>query len=79
MYKAQTELEDLNLETITVLEKTLSDERVKKRIGILTSGGDSPGMNAAVRAIVRVAISKGCEAYVIFEGYEGRDTNDRRK
>jgi 6-phosphofructokinase 1 len=44
----------------------------KKRIGVLTSGGDSPGMNAAVRAIVRVAISRGCEAYAIFEGYEGK-------
>ncbi|CAG8776960.1 19314_t:CDS:2, partial [Racocetra persica] len=34
-------------------------------------GGDSSGMNAAVRSIVRVAISRGCEAYAIFEGYEG--------
>ncbi|KAF0383479.1 6-phosphofructokinase [Gigaspora margarita] len=44
---------------------------VKKRIGLLTSGGDSSGMNAAVRSIVRVAISQGCEAYAIYEGYEG--------
>lgn len=44
----------------------------KKRIGVLTSGGDSPGMNAAVRAIVRVAISRGCDVYAIFEGYEGK-------
>ncbi|RGB43558.1 6-phosphofructokinase [Rhizophagus diaphanus] len=43
----------------------------KKRIGVLTSGGDSPGMNAAVRAVVRVAISRGCDVYAIFEGYEG--------
>lgn len=43
----------------------------KKRIGILTSGGDSPGMNAAVRSIVRVAIARGCEPYAIFEGYQG--------
>ncbi|CAG8433262.1 4144_t:CDS:10 [Diversispora eburnea] len=43
----------------------------KKRIGFLTSGGDAPGMNAAVRSIVRVATSRGCEAYAIFEGYEG--------
>ncbi|CAI2173332.1 5941_t:CDS:10, partial [Funneliformis geosporum] len=43
----------------------------KMRIGVLTSGGDSPGMNAAVRSIVRVAISRGCEAYAIFEGYKG--------
>ncbi|RIB17936.1 phosphofructokinase-domain-containing protein [Gigaspora rosea] len=44
---------------------------VKKRIGLLTSGGDSSGMNAVVRSIVRVAISRGCEPYAIYEGYEG--------
>ena len=32
-----------------------------KRIGILTSGGDAPGMNAAVRAVVRTALGKGIE------------------
>jgi 6-phosphofructokinase 1 len=48
----------------------------KKRIGILTSGGDSPGMNAAVRSIVRVAISRGCEAYAILDGYQG-NINDK--
>lgn len=43
----------------------------KRRIGVLTSGGDSPGMNGAVRAVVRMAIAKGCEAYFIHEGYDG--------
>ncbi|KAI9844260.1 MAG: hypothetical protein M1837_005670 [Sclerophora amabilis] len=43
----------------------------KRRIGVMTSGGDAPGMNGAVRAVVRMAISKGCEAYGIYEGYEG--------
>ena len=42
-----------------------------KRIGILTSGGDAQGMNAAVRAIVRTALDKGAEVYAIREGYEG--------
>ena len=42
-----------------------------KRIGILTSGGDAQGMNAAVRAIVRAALDKGAEVYAIKEGYEG--------
>ncbi|KAI9311356.1 6-phosphofructokinase [Dichotomocladium elegans] len=42
-----------------------------KRIGVLTSGGDSPGMNACVRAVVRYGISKGCEVYAIYEGYQG--------
>lgn len=43
----------------------------KRRIGVMTSGGDAPGMNGAVRAVVRMSIHMGCEAYAIFEGYEG--------
>lgn len=43
----------------------------RKKIGVMTSGGDAPGMNAAVRAVVRMSIAKGCEPYAIFEGYEG--------
>ncbi|KAL9625717.1 MAG: hypothetical protein Q9160_000037 [Pyrenula sp. 1 TL-2023] len=43
----------------------------KKRIGIMTSGGDAPGMNGAVRAVVRMSIHMGCEAYAIYEGYTG--------
>lgn len=42
-----------------------------RRIAIMTSGGDAPGMNSAVRACVRMAIARGCEAYCILEGYEG--------
>ena len=41
------------------------------RIGILTSGGDAPGMNAAVRAAVRKGLSMGKEVYGIDRGYEG--------
>ena len=41
------------------------------RIGILTSGGDAPGMNAAVRAAVRKGLSMGMEVYGIDRGYEG--------
>ena len=41
------------------------------RIGILTSGGDAPGMNAAVRALVRYGIEAGIEVYGIYKGYEG--------
>ena len=40
-------------------------------IGILTSGGDSPGMNAAIRAIVRSAISENLDVYGVYRGYEG--------
>ena len=42
-----------------------------KRIGVLTSGGDSPGMNAAVRAVVRTAIYHEREVYGIERGYRG--------
>jgi len=42
-----------------------------KCIGVLTSGGDSPGMNAAIRAVVRSGIYNGKKVYGIFQGYEG--------
>ena len=42
-----------------------------KRIGVLTSGGDAPGMNAAVRAVVRYGIYHDMEVYGIKRGYEG--------
>ena len=41
------------------------------RIGIITSGGDAPGMNAAIRAITRCAIDKGMEVIGIHEGWQG--------
>ncbi len=40
-------------------------------IGVLTSGGDSPGMNAAIRAIIRSGISHGHQMYAIYNGYRG--------
>lgn len=46
-------------------------ESAVKRIGVLTSGGDAPGMNAAVRAVVRSAIAKGIKVYGIKRGYNG--------
>jgi 6-phosphofructokinase 1 len=49
-----------------------------KRIGILTSGGDAPGMNTAVRAVVRTALNREAEVYAIYEGYQGMvDGGDR--
>ena len=42
-----------------------------RRIGVLTSGGDAPGMNAAIRAIVRTAIAAGLEALGVRDGFEG--------
>ena len=50
-----------------------------KRIGVLTSGGDAPGMNAAIRAVVRTAIFNGCEAYGIFGGYQGLIEGDIKR
>src|SRR5918993_4065301 len=41
------------------------------RIGVLTSGGDSPGMNAAIRAVVRTGLYYGLEVYGIMRGYQG--------
>jgi 6-phosphofructokinase 1 len=41
------------------------------RLGVLTSGGDAQGMNAAVRAVVRAGINRGVEVYAIAEGYKG--------
>ena len=42
-----------------------------KTIGVLTSGGDAPGMNAAVRAVVRTAVTAGCKVKGIQKGYAG--------
>lgn len=47
-----------------------------RRIGVLTSGGDAPGMNACVRAIVRTAIYRGIECYGIRRGWNGLITGD---
>ena len=53
-------------------------ERIKmqKTIGVLTSGGDAPGMNAAVRAVTRAAIKKGFKVVGIRRGYNGLLNND---
>ncbi|MDO5571824.1 MAG: 6-phosphofructokinase [Bacteroidales bacterium] len=47
-----------------------------KCIGILTSGGDAPGMNAAIRAVTRTAIYNGLEVKAIYRGYRGLITNE---
>lgn len=50
-----------------------------KRVAVLTSGGDAPGMNAAVRAVTRAAINNGMEVYGIMRGYEGMINGEFRK
>lgn len=47
-----------------------------KRIGVLTSGGDAPGMNAAIRAVVRACAYYKVEAFGIYRGYQGLIEND---
>ena len=47
-----------------------------RRIGVLTSGGDAPGMNAAIRAITRAAIAHGVEVMGIYRGYSGLISGD---
>lgn len=47
-----------------------------KRIGVLTSGGDAPGMNAAIRSVVRCAMHRGLEVKGVMRGYEGLIQNE---
>jgi len=47
-----------------------------KRIAVLTSGGDAPGMNAAIRAAVRTGVSLGCEMFGVRHGYTGLIAGD---
>ncbi len=53
------------------LSRFIWRNKMIKRIGVLTSGGDAPGMNAAIRAVVRAGIASGLEVYGIHEGYRG--------
>ena len=47
-----------------------------RRIGVLTSGGDAPGMNAAIRAVARTALARGVEVMAIYRGYSGLINGD---
>jgi len=55
------------------------ENKTLSKIGVLTSGGDAPGMNAAIRAVVRSATYYNMEVYGIYRGYEGMITNDIKK
>lgn len=50
-----------------------------KKIAVLTSGGDSPGMNAAIRSVVRKSIFEGIEVYGVFQGYQGLITDNIKR
>ncbi|MEO6220730.1 MAG: 6-phosphofructokinase [Ginsengibacter sp.] len=56
----------------------MSPKKVTK-IGVLTSGGDAPGMNAAIRAVVRTGIYNGIEVYGILRGFSGMIDGDINK
>ncbi len=56
---------------IYLTEAQLKEAIDLKRIAVMTSGGDSPGMNAAIRAVVRYGIKQGLEVYGIKRGYAG--------
>ncbi|MFM7311078.1 MAG: 6-phosphofructokinase [Flavobacteriales bacterium] len=51
----------------------------KMKIGVLTSGGDAPGMNAAIRAVVRTCVYRDIEVDGIFQGYQGMIEGDFKK
>ena len=55
----------------------MMSKRHKRSLGVLTSGGDAPGMNAAVRAVVRTALDHGLDVYAIYEGYQGMVSGDK--
>lgn len=54
-------------------------EKKVTKIGVMTSGGDSPGMNAAIRAVVRTGLYHGLEVYGIMRGYQGLIEDDISK
>ena len=49
---------------------------ILKRIALLTSGGDAPGMNAAVRAVVRTSVFNSIECFAIYKGFQGLINNE---
>eukprot|EP01097_Dermamoeba_algensis_P006281 TRINITY_DN3931_c0_g1_i1.p1 TRINITY_DN3931_c0_g1~~TRINITY_DN3931_c0_g1_i1.p1 ORF type:complete len:748 (-),score=212.22 TRINITY_DN3931_c0_g1_i1:89-2332(-) len=50
----------------------------QRKIAVLTSGGDAPGMNAAIRGVARFALDQGCKVFGVYEGYEGLVKGDIR-
>ena len=56
---------------MTIGDEANPTEHAGKRVGILTSGGDAQGMNAAVRATARTVLSSGARVFAIYEGYQG--------
>lgn len=61
------------------MENKISSSKGIKAIGVLTSGGDAPGMNPAIRAVVRAAIYNNVKVYGIYQGYKGLIKDDIRE
>lgn len=55
----------------TNLDSLATPASKRRNVAVMTSGGDAPGMNSNVRAVIRAAIYRGCKAYAVMEGYEG--------
>ncbi len=64
------------ISTRSIADRVGHNESVVKRIGVLTSGGDAPGMNAAVRAVVRTALHRNVEIVGFYHGWEGVIQNE---
>jgi 6-phosphofructokinase 1 len=70
LFSGDIESEHANLRKANTI--CLSREKIMKRLGILTGGGDAPGLNAVIRAAVKTAIYEyGCEVVGIRDGYDG--------
>ncbi len=64
------------------IQRVLDDEYEvipDRRIAILTSGGDAPGMNAAIWSALRTALARNVEVYAVYDGYDGLLRNDMKK
>ncbi|MDR0990671.1 MAG: 6-phosphofructokinase [Propionibacteriaceae bacterium] len=59
------------MEPLLIPVQTVRTSGVGRSLAVMTSGGDAPGMNAALRAVVRTALSAGAQAFAIHEGYQG--------
>ena len=55
------------------------DRKSMKKIAVLTSGGDAPGMNAAIRAVVRTSVFHDMEVVGVFQGYQGLIDGDFKR
>lgn len=69
--KQEKILASMKQSTSSLADAPVEELVKKKKVAIMTSGGDAPGMNPAVRAVVRAGIYHGCDVFAVYEGYEG--------